>query len=162
MDSLARTSLKPIRCTERETASPSSVMLYVRIVVGAALYSCTLLFLCLPLPALSRANRPFLSVPPSARFHHPLPPLSLLCVYTPSSHMYCYLVVQVQDVMFCGTANKRQKSPLGQLGSEAATNFNCFLLHQIPWCFIIQCKVMAKMVNWLFCVRCSLFCTVST
>lgn len=31
-DGLARTSLKPIRCTERETASPSSIMLYMSVV----------------------------------------------------------------------------------------------------------------------------------
>lgn len=52
MDGLAGTSLKPIRCTERETACLSSVMLYVVMAVRehrAALYpqrACMLLFLC--------------------------------------------------------------------------------------------------------------------
>lgn len=101
MDGLAGTSLKPIRCTERETAFPSSVMLYVVMAARehrAGLYSlhaCMLLFLC----ALSHVqlSPSFLSVP-SIHFFHPPSRLSLPCVYTASSHMHCYLVVLVRNV----------------------------------------------------------------
>lgn len=95
MDGLAGTSLKPIRCTERETACPSSVMLHVVMAVRehrAALYpqhACMLLFLCTLSHVLLNPSLP--SVPSVDFFHPPLHlflSLSSPCLHCIRSHVW--------------------------------------------------------------------------
>lgn len=149
MNGLARPSLEPVRRTEYETVAPSSVILYVRMAENTEPH-CTH---CTHSLFKSHAPHPFLSVLPLVHFYHPPSPLSLCFVYTPSSHMYCYLVVLAQDVAELRFVEQQIKTefPSGIIRHCAATmNLNCFLLHRIPSCFIIKCKVMAKTVNWHF------------
>ena len=77
MDGLVGTSLKPIRCTERETAFLSSVMLYVTMAVQEYRDAlCWAPCVQLTLPSLSS---------PSVHIRHPPSCLSLLRrVYTPT------------------------------------------------------------------------------
>lgn len=141
MDGLARTSLKPIRCTERETAFPSSVMLYVTMAgreYRAALY---------PMHAFCFSFALFLTRNPPLPFCPPPSCLSLPCLYTLSSHTRCYLVVLLQDVAELHFLLQQIKGRIPRLGllGTVQQNLNCFLLLlRIPWRFIIKFKEIAK------------------
>lgn len=128
MDGLARTSLKPIRCTERETAFPSSVMLYVTMAgreYRAALYpmhACILLFLC----ALSHVQ------PTPSFLSSPVVSFSAMCLHSVKSHalLSCCPVAGCRWVTFSATANKRQNSPSGIIRNSAAESQLLFIITQ--------------------------------
>lgn len=128
MDGLARPSLEPIRSTERETASPSSVVsMYVREYRAALYWMYARCFSLPPLCTLSLHHVHFCPL-----FLRTPPSFSVLCLHSIRSHVVlsCCPGAACCWVTFCVTANKRQNSPQESLSAATAMNFNCFFITQ--------------------------------
>lgn len=133
MDGLARPSLEPVRCTERETASPLSVIsMYVR-EYRAALY--WMYAHCFSLPPLytlftSHATCLFFSV----HLCHP-PPISsfsVLCLHSIRSHVVlsCCPGAGCCWVTFCVTVNKKAEFPSGIIRRSNSFEFQLLFITQ--------------------------------
>lgn len=129
----------------------------MRIQSCTVLNACMLLFLCLPfaLFLFITCISPY-PLCPSPQSILSTSPLSLSCVDTPSSHMYLLSCCLGAELLF---VLQQIKGRILLWDHYAlCSSYESHLLHRIHWCFIIKCKVIAKMANWLFCVCCSLFC----